>query len=81
MTDLGVERLAAIHSEHTASGAHRSFEVDYPSLGPGRDVLLDAASLSVEEAFANLPACLRTIGHVTRPGLRGVSDRIVVGVV
>ncbi len=55
---LGVERLAAIHSEHTASGAHHSFEAAYPSWVPAA-TLLDATSLSVEEAFANLPACLR----------------------
>jgi hypothetical protein len=54
---LGVERLAAIHSEHTASGAHRSFEVDYPHWVPA-SVLRDAAPLSAEEAFAFLPECL-----------------------
>jgi hypothetical protein len=54
---LGVERLAAIHSEHTASGAHHSFEVDYPHWVPASAVR-DAALLSVEEAFANLPECL-----------------------
>ena len=57
--ELGVERLAAIHSEHTASGAHHSFEVAYPSWVPAA-TLLEAASLSAEEAFANLPACLRS---------------------
>ena len=57
--ELGVERLAAIHSEHTASGAHHSFEVAYPSWVPAA-TLLEAASLSVEEAFANLPACVRS---------------------
>jgi hypothetical protein len=55
---LGVERLAAIHSEHTASGAHHSVEAAYPSWVPAA-TLLDATSLGVEEAFANLPACLR----------------------
>jgi hypothetical protein len=59
---LGVERLAAIHSEHTKSGAHRSFEVDYPLWVPD-SVLRDAASLSVEAAFALLPACLRDTTH------------------
>jgi hypothetical protein len=57
--ELGVERLAAIHSEHTPSGAHHSFEVAYPSWVPAA-TLLEAASLSVEEAFANLPACVRS---------------------
>jgi hypothetical protein len=56
--ELGVERLAAIHSEHTQSGAHRNFEVAYPAWVPAA-TLRAATSLSVEEAFANLPACLR----------------------
>ena len=56
---LGVRRLAAIHSEHTASGAHRSFEVDYPAW-VSSEALAAAEHLSVEEAFANLPECLRT---------------------
>jgi hypothetical protein len=55
---LGVKRLAAIHSEHTQSGAHHSFEVEYPLWVT--EVALDASrSLSVDQAFANLPACLR----------------------
>jgi len=58
---LGVDRLAAVHSEHTASGAHRSFAVDYPQWVPA-NVLRDAASLSVEAAFALLPTCLRDTG-------------------
>jgi hypothetical protein len=62
---LGVERLAAIHSEHTASGAHRSFEVDYPHWVPA-EVLRDAAALSVEGAFALLPECLRTSDRARR---------------
>jgi hypothetical protein len=56
---LGVERLAAIHSEHTKSGAHHSVELAYPSWVPAA-TLLEATSLSEEEAFANLPACLRS---------------------
>jgi hypothetical protein len=56
--ELGVERLAAIHSEHTASGAHHNVEVAYPSWVPVA-TLRAATSLSAEEAFANLPACLR----------------------
>jgi hypothetical protein len=55
---LGETRLAAIHSEHTESGAHRSFEVKYPQWVP-EETLRIAASLSVDEAFATLPACLR----------------------
>jgi hypothetical protein len=56
---LGVEGLAAIHSEHSASGAHHSVEIAYPSWVPAA-TMLEAASLSVDEAFANLPACVRT---------------------
>jgi hypothetical protein len=55
---LGPSRLAAIHSEHTPSGAHRTFEVDFPHWVP-EDVRRDAALLSVDEAFDLLPACLR----------------------
>jgi hypothetical protein len=56
---LGALRLASIHSEHMPSGAHRSFEVDFPSWVP-TETLRAATSLSVEEAFALLPDCLRT---------------------
>jgi hypothetical protein len=55
---LGVARLAAIHSEHTASGAHRSFDVDFPMWVPD-ETQRAAELLSVDEAFANLPQCLR----------------------
>lgn len=55
---LGVERLAAIHSEHTSSGAHESFDVDYPSWVPA-EVLREGARLDEAEAYATLPACLR----------------------
>jgi hypothetical protein len=54
---LGVHRLAAIHSEHTASGAHRSFKLAYPHWVPG-EALGAAQLLSDDEAFANLPECL-----------------------
>jgi hypothetical protein len=55
---LGVDRLAAIHSEHTASGAHRSFEVDFPVWVPD-EAKRAADLLTVDEAWANLPECLR----------------------
>jgi hypothetical protein len=55
---LGVARLASLHSEHTPSGVHHSFEVDFPGWVP-EEVLRDAASLSVTEAFDLLPECLR----------------------
>jgi hypothetical protein len=55
---LGVERLAAIHSEHTDRGAHRSVEVDFPQWVPA-ETLREAALLSLDEALAILPECLR----------------------
>ena len=54
---LGAARLAAIHSEHTASGAHHNVEIEYP-LWVSAAALDEATSLSVDQAFANLPACL-----------------------
>lgn len=56
---LGKSRLASIHSEHTPSGAHQSFEVDFPFWVPA-EALRAATSLSVDEAFAQLPECLRS---------------------
>jgi hypothetical protein len=58
---LGVQRLGAIHSEHTASGAHRSFEVDFPHWVP-LEAQRTAELLDVDEAFENLPECLRVKG-------------------
>ncbi len=57
--EIGVERLAALHQEHTTNGAHRSIEVDFPLWVPA-DVLDLAADLSLDQAFAQLPDCLRT---------------------
>jgi hypothetical protein len=54
---LGAERLAAVHQEHTASGAHHTVEVAYPLWVP-RDALVRAEQLSLDDAFALLPACL-----------------------
>ncbi len=58
---LAADRLAAIHSEHTASGAHRSFEVAFPHWVPV-EVLRAAERMDIEEAYAILPKCLRTNG-------------------
>jgi len=55
---LGAERLAAVHSEHLESGAHRAFVVPFPGWVPDA-ALRDAATLGVDEAFDQLPACLR----------------------
>jgi hypothetical protein len=51
-------RLAAIEEQHTPSGAHVSIEIAYPEWVPAEDVTA-AAKLSVEEALAQLPGCLR----------------------
>lgn len=57
--ELGVDRLAAIHHEHTVSGAHRRFEVDFPLWVP-KHVLVRAKQLSRDQAFDLLPDCLQT---------------------
>jgi hypothetical protein len=68
---LGVDRLAAIHSEHTERGLHRSFEVDYPHWVPP-EALSAAELLSVDQAYATLPVCLRRDerSESTRPETR-----------
>ena len=52
------KQLAALHEEHTASGAHKVEEQMFPERVPD-DVRRDAEQLSVEEALARLPECLR----------------------
>jgi hypothetical protein len=52
------ERLAAVDEVHTATGAHRTVEVPFPDWVPA-DARADAASLSVQDALARLPSCLR----------------------
>ena len=51
-------RLAAIHEEHTPSGAHRLEEQAFPDWVPD-DVLEAGSRLSLDEALAQLPECLR----------------------
>jgi hypothetical protein len=53
------KQLAALHEEHTQSGAHRVVEQPFPEWVP-EDAMLAASKLSVDDAFAQLPACLRT---------------------
>jgi hypothetical protein len=53
------KQLAALHEEHTESGAHRVVEQPFPDWVP-HDVVLAAARLSVEDALAQLPAFLAT---------------------
>ncbi len=51
------ERLAALHEEHTASGAHRVVEEPFPDWVPP-DVLTEASALTAEGAEERLPASL-----------------------
>jgi hypothetical protein len=53
------ERLAAIAEEHTASGAHRVTAQPFPDWVPA-DVRHAGAELSIDEALAMLPECLRS---------------------
>ena len=52
------KQLAALHEEHTTSGAHKVQEQPFPNWAPD-DVLRASEELSVEEALAQLPECLR----------------------
>jgi hypothetical protein len=52
------ERLAAVDEVHTDSGAHRTVEVPFPCWVPAVD-RARAALLSVDDALAQLPNCLR----------------------
>ena len=52
------KNLAAIHEEHTASGAHRVQAEAFPDWVPN-DVLQAAKALSVEDALTELPAYFR----------------------
>ena len=52
------ERLAAVDEQHTASGAHRTVDVPFPAWVPPEDIAA-ATLLSVDEALAQLPFCLR----------------------
>jgi len=50
--------LAALHEEHTDSGAHRVHEEAFPDWVPD-DVVEAARALSEDEAWAELPELLR----------------------
>jgi hypothetical protein len=52
------ERLAAVDEEHTASGAHRTIEIPFPDWVPADDITA-AKLLTVDDALAQLPACLQ----------------------
>lgn len=53
-----LERLAALDDQHTATGAHQTVEIAFPEWVPPEDIAA-AASLSLDEALAQLPVCLR----------------------
>ncbi len=52
------ERLAAVDEVHTTSGAHRAIAVPFPEWVPAADISA-AALLTIDEASAMLPPCLR----------------------
>jgi hypothetical protein len=53
-----VERLAALEELHTPTGAHQTVEIAFPEWVPPEDIAA-ASLLSIDEALAQLPACLR----------------------
>jgi hypothetical protein len=55
---LSPRQLAVLHEEHTPTGAHRVVEVAFPQWVPA-DVAAAADLLSMEDALAELPECLR----------------------
>ena len=52
------KQLAALHEEHTASGAHRVEEQPFPDWVPAA-VIAAAADLTLDQALAQLPDSLR----------------------
>ena len=63
---LPVERLAALHEEHTASGGHRKREQPFPEWVP-EDVELAAKHLSEDEAVSQLPTSVAAILIRSKP--------------
>jgi hypothetical protein len=57
---FAAKQLAALHEEHTESGAHRVTEQPFPEWVPD-DVVKAAAKLTVDDALAQLPTCLLPI--------------------
>ena len=55
---IPAERLAAVDEEHTASGAHRTIEIPFPEWVPAEEMTA-AELLTIDDALAQLPACLR----------------------
>ena len=56
--DLPHDRLAALHENHTPSGAHRTIEVPFPNWVPAA-VKAEAKRLTVEGALQQLPPFIR----------------------
>lgn len=52
------DRLAAVHEEHTPSGAHQKREILFPDWVP-RQIRAEARRLTLEDALERLPGCLR----------------------
>jgi hypothetical protein len=52
------ERLAAVDERHTATGAHRTVTIPFPEWIDAEE-RARGVSLSLEEALAQLPDCLR----------------------
>jgi hypothetical protein len=50
--------LASIHEEHTETGRHRTTETPFPEWVPA-DVRREAQAMTVADADAQLPPCLR----------------------
>ena len=55
---FSTDRLAAIDEVRTGSGAHRTIAVPFPVWVPAEDSTA-ADKLTVDDALAQLPACLR----------------------
>ena len=51
------KQLAALHEEHTHSGAHRVVEQPFPEWVP-EGVMRAASEMSIDDAIAELPSCL-----------------------
>jgi hypothetical protein len=56
------QALAAVHEEHTTSGAHRKVEVPFPAWVP-LDVIREAARLTEHEALDQMPASVLSADH------------------
>jgi hypothetical protein len=57
---LPADRLAALHEEHTSSGAHRLVEQPFPGWVP-KDVQRAARRLADADAIAALPPCVNEL--------------------